>query len=77
MISYPRRPKSGHFTCYLNRTYHVLTTLRKWREAVEDNLCQREGDADHFWTSIPAMTENLKGDLDSLPLRRRILCAFG
>jgi hypothetical protein len=20
-----RCPKSGHFTCYLNRTYHVLT----------------------------------------------------
>ena len=26
MISYPHRPKSGHFTCYLNRTYHVLPT---------------------------------------------------
>jgi len=28
MLSYPRRLKSGHFTCYLNRTYHVLTTGR-------------------------------------------------
>src|SRR5260370_9542119 len=28
MLSYPRRLPSGHFTCYLNRTYHVLTTLR-------------------------------------------------
>jgi hypothetical protein len=27
MVSYPHRPKSGHITCYLNRTYHVLTTL--------------------------------------------------
>src|SRR6266498_249983 len=27
MVSYPRRPKSGHITCYLNRTYHVLTTI--------------------------------------------------
>jgi len=27
MASYPHRPKSGHITCYLNRTYHVLTTL--------------------------------------------------
>jgi hypothetical protein len=27
MLSYPRRLPSGHFTCYLNRTYHVLTTL--------------------------------------------------
>src|ERR1035437_11061781 len=26
MLSYPRRLQSGHFTCYLNRTYHVLTT---------------------------------------------------
>src|ERR1035438_10104989 len=26
MVSYPRRLQSGHFTCYLNRTYHVLTT---------------------------------------------------
>src|SRR6266568_6584494 len=26
MVSYPHRPKSGHITCYLNRTYHVLTT---------------------------------------------------
>ena|GEM_PF-6893534 len=26
MVSHPRRPQSGHITCYLNRTYHVLTT---------------------------------------------------
>jgi hypothetical protein len=26
MLSYNRRLPSGHFTCYLNRTYHVLTT---------------------------------------------------
>src|SRR5258708_10341037 len=26
MVSYPRRPKSGHITCYLNRTYHLLPT---------------------------------------------------
>jgi hypothetical protein len=26
MVSY-HRPKSGHITCYLNRTYHVLLTL--------------------------------------------------
>jgi len=26
MVSYPRRLPSGHITCYLNRTYHVLTT---------------------------------------------------
>jgi len=27
MVSYPHRPKSGQITCYLNRTYHVLTTF--------------------------------------------------
>src|ERR1019366_5561685 len=26
MVSYSHRLKSGHLTCYLNRTYHVLTT---------------------------------------------------
>jgi len=26
-VSYPRRPRSGQITCYLNRTYHLLTTL--------------------------------------------------
>jgi hypothetical protein len=28
MLSYNRRLPSGHFTCYLNRTYHVLTTAK-------------------------------------------------
>src|SRR5258708_13554834 len=27
MVSYSDRPKSGQITCYLNRTYHVLTTI--------------------------------------------------
>src|SRR5437660_1721448 len=27
MFSYPHRQKSGQITCYLNRTYHVLTTI--------------------------------------------------
>ncbi len=26
MVSYPRPLKSGQITCYLNRTYHLLTT---------------------------------------------------
>jgi len=26
MLSYPRRLQSGQITCYLNRTYDVLTT---------------------------------------------------
>ncbi len=29
MVSYSRRQKSGHFTCYLNRTYHVLLTEKQ------------------------------------------------
>ena len=29
MVSYSRRPQSGHIVCYLNRTYHVLTTGRR------------------------------------------------
>src|SRR5260370_38743568 len=37
MLSYPRRPPSGHITCYLNRTYHVLTTPNK------SNLILSEG----------------------------------
>ena len=27
MLPY-HRPKSGHITCYLNRTYHVLLTVQ-------------------------------------------------
>jgi len=27
MVSYLRRLQSGQITCYLNRTYHVLTTI--------------------------------------------------
>ena len=27
MVSYSRRLQSGHITCYLNRTYHVLLTV--------------------------------------------------
>src|SRR5271165_4250190 len=29
MVSYPHRPQSGHITCYLNRTYHVLPTEKR------------------------------------------------
>jgi len=29
MVSHPHRPQSGHITCYLNRTYHVLPTHQK------------------------------------------------
>jgi hypothetical protein len=30
MVSYPRRPQSGHIICYLNRTYHVLPTVSQF-----------------------------------------------
>ncbi len=36
MLSYPRRLPSGHFTCYLNRTYHVLTTFTYFPLDMED-----------------------------------------
>src|SRR6202162_1252537 len=38
MLSYPRRLQSGHFTCYLNRTYHVLTT-RKFMRLDNGSFC--------------------------------------
>ena len=37
MVSHPHRPQSGHITCYLNRTYHVLPTMRTrrpWKNAL-------------------------------------------
>jgi hypothetical protein len=39
MVSYPRRLQSGHFTCYLNRTYHVLTTAGKNTDPKSSKLC--------------------------------------
>jgi hypothetical protein len=29
--NHPRRPLSGHFTCYDHRTHHLLTTLQQKR----------------------------------------------
>src|SRR5438309_11500967 len=39
MLSYPRRLPSGHFTCYLNRTYHVLPTRQK---LLGNNVCENQ-----------------------------------
>ncbi len=36
---YPRRPQSGHFMCYLNRTYHVLPTRLRKRVAEKTDQC--------------------------------------
>jgi hypothetical protein len=27
MVAYSHRPQSGHLTCYLDRTYHLLPTV--------------------------------------------------
>jgi hypothetical protein len=40
MVSYSRRPQSGHIVCYLNRTYHVLTTMRNIFLATPIRLCE-------------------------------------
>jgi hypothetical protein len=40
---YPRRPLSGHITCYLNRTYHVLPTLRHLQLDIAAWLGQNSG----------------------------------
>ena len=40
MVSYPRRLKSGQITCYLNRTYHLLTTPTSLGVDEEDPSCQ-------------------------------------
>jgi hypothetical protein len=40
MLSYPRRLQSGQITCYLNRTYHVLTTLELYRVDLALRLCE-------------------------------------
>jgi hypothetical protein len=29
MVAYSHRPQSGHLTCYLDRTYHLLPTHQK------------------------------------------------
>src|ERR1700733_13031040 len=42
MVSHPHRPQSGHITCYLNRTYHVLPTGRSSFVAGEQVWVYRE-----------------------------------
>ncbi len=41
MVAHPRRPQSGHFTCYLHRTYHVLPTRVCVSIAMFTSLCYR------------------------------------
>ncbi len=43
MVAYSRRLQSGQITCYLNRTYHVLTTVvsgRSPRRRLRDNVVE-------------------------------------
>jgi hypothetical protein len=35
----PAQPKSGHFTCYLNRTYHVLPTGSRFAVDKSAKVC--------------------------------------
>src|ERR1035438_9407599 len=44
MVSYPHRPQSGHITCYLNRTYHVLPTCPEARFDRRERLCHTAHD---------------------------------
>jgi hypothetical protein len=43
MVSYSHRPKSGQITCYLNRTYHALTTCTEGRVANSSILWETVG----------------------------------
>jgi hypothetical protein len=48
MVSYPRRLKSGQITCYLNRTYHVLTTgKRGWLDVLGVRRYYRAGNSSY------------------------------
>ena len=40
MVSYSRRPQSGHITCYLNRTYDVLLTQPRFAFAFRRRLSE-------------------------------------
>jgi len=46
MVSYSHRAKSGQITCYLNRTYHVLTT--NWERKVDEDWYFN----DHVYTNV-------------------------
>jgi hypothetical protein len=40
MVPHPHRPLSGHITCYLYRTYHVLPTLPDALIDLVQGLCE-------------------------------------
>jgi len=46
MVSYLRRPLSGHIMCYLNRTYRVLPTILLF---TLDRLLSRVYTPERFW----------------------------
>jgi len=57
MLSYNRRLPSGHFTCYLNRTYHVLTT--RYRVEVVDLLKNPQLAAGDQIVAVPTLVRRL------------------
>ena len=58
MVSHPHRLQSGHITCYLNRTYHVLPT------ATASTV------ADLAALPYPALMSNLEHMMPTLMLKR-------
>src|SRR5208282_2923102 len=86
MLSYPRRLQSGQITCYLNRTYHVLTTSNG--EGVDivrakTYRCGRpaKGRAKGFGPSRPRGLLNRRHPRNPIELSRRdvsvVVCIFG
>ncbi len=61
MVSYPRRLQSGQITCYLNRTYHVLTTNRV--SAVDNPMPDAFGklyDSQTVWYKITGLGDYIR-----------------
>ncbi len=57
MVSYPRRPQSGLITCYLNRAYHVLPTIKK--SAFDKTRAGSQYIPADFWVSSRCTKVNL------------------
>src|SRR5580658_908559 len=72
MVSYPHRPKSGHITCYLNRTYHVLPTEDSIR--IDKRLKQRQN-GEASWGLAYARSKRSKNLSRSIAATDFCLCA--
>src|SRR5258708_17061272 len=66
MFSYPHRPKSGQITCYLKRTYHVLTTLLRQpalpgaETALAAPPCLRRVSRNHLYPQFAQRSSHLR-----------------